>query len=74
VIVMDVKRVAVLCSGGLDRGITGNGTPGAHAVVDSNYLPGRNLLLLSKAAIYCALQSIPTLGDRGVARQSVPRW
>jgi 7-cyano-7-deazaguanine synthase len=34
--------------------ISGKGTPGYDAPLESNYLPGRNLLLLSKAAVFCA--------------------
>lgn len=41
--------------------VSGRGTPGFAAPVDSNYLPGRNLLLLSKAAVFCAGHGIPTL-------------
>jgi len=38
--------------------ISGKGTPGHDAPLDSNYLPGRNLLLLSKAAVFCAQHDI----------------
>lgn len=41
--------------------VSGRGTPGFAAPVDSNYLPGRNLLLLSKAAVFCAGHGIPVL-------------
>lgn len=41
--------------------VTGRDTPGYHAAVDSNYLPGRNLLLLAKTAVYCALNDIATV-------------
>jgi len=34
--------------------ISGRGVPGARAAYSSNYLPGRNLLLVSIAAVYCA--------------------
>ena len=34
--------------------ISGQGIPGYGAPIDSNRLPGRNLLLLSKAAVFCA--------------------
>ena len=33
--------------------ISGRGVPGARAALSSNYLPGRNLLLVSVAAVYC---------------------
>jgi len=41
--------------------VTGEGVPGAEAAWDSVYLPGRNILLLSKAAIFCALRDISTI-------------
>ena len=37
---------------------TGKAVPGAHTEDGAVYLPGRNLLLLSKAAIYCSLNRI----------------
>ena len=37
---------------------TGEAVPGAHSEDSAVYLPGRNLLLLSKAAVYCALNRI----------------
>jgi 7-cyano-7-deazaguanine synthase len=38
--------------------ITGKGVPGYRAALASNYIPGRNLSLLSKAAIFCARNRI----------------
>jgi 7-cyano-7-deazaguanine synthase len=35
--------------------------PGAHTPDDAVYLPGRNLLLLSKSSIWCALHGFPTI-------------
>ncbi|MDE2666052.1 MAG: 7-cyano-7-deazaguanine synthase [Acidobacteriota bacterium] len=37
---------------------TGQAVPGAHSEDSAVYLPGRNLLLLSKAAVYCSLNRI----------------
>ena len=37
---------------------TGQAVPGAHTEDSAVYLPGRNLLLLSKAAVYCSLNRI----------------
>jgi 7-cyano-7-deazaguanine synthase len=34
--------------------ISGQGVPGTRAAFSANYLPGRNLLLVSIAAVYCA--------------------
>ncbi len=39
----------------------GEGVPSAASDDRAVYLPGRNILLLSKAAVYCSLQGIPTL-------------
>jgi 7-cyano-7-deazaguanine synthase len=41
--------------------ISGKGTPGYDAPLESNYLPGRNLLLLSKAALFCAQHDIAAI-------------
>jgi 7-cyano-7-deazaguanine synthase len=38
--------------------ITGKRVPGYRAALSSNYIPGRNLTLLSKAAIFCARNRI----------------
>jgi len=40
---------------------TGRGTPGYRSADERVYLPGRNLLLLSKGTIFCAAHHIPTL-------------
>jgi 7-cyano-7-deazaguanine synthase len=39
----------------------GRGTPGLRAGDESVYLPGRNIALLSKAAVFCAMRGIPVL-------------
>ncbi len=41
--------------------LTGQDVPGFHSTDASVYLPGRNLLLLSKAALYCALNQVSAL-------------
>ena len=41
--------------------VSGRGVPGARAAFSSNYLPGRNLLLGSLAAVHCARRGIPTI-------------
>jgi 7-cyano-7-deazaguanine synthase len=38
--------------------VTGKGVPGFRARVESNYIPGRNLSLLTKAAVFCAMNRI----------------
>jgi len=38
--------------------VTGRGVPGFGSALDSNYLPGRNLLLLSKLAVFCSLEGV----------------
>jgi len=37
---------------------TGNHPPGLHSKDEEVYLPGRNLILLSKATVYCALNQL----------------
>jgi 7-cyano-7-deazaguanine synthase len=41
--------------------LSGQGVPGPRAGPASNYLPGRNLLLASLAAVYCARRRIPVI-------------
>jgi 7-cyano-7-deazaguanine synthase len=41
--------------------VSGRGVPGRRAGLASNYLPGRNLLLGSLAAVHCARARIPTV-------------
>ena len=41
----------------------GRGVPSAKAAWNSVYLPGRNLLLLSQAALFCSLRGIPLLAQ-----------
>ena len=41
--------------------VSGRGVPAARAALSSNYLPGRNLLLGSLAAVHCARMRIPEL-------------
>jgi 7-cyano-7-deazaguanine synthase len=40
---------------------TGKNVPGANSKDEKVYLPGKNLLLISKAAVFCALKKIPNL-------------
>ena|SRR3989338_34573 len=41
--------------------LSGQGTPGVRANDRLVYLPGKNLLLITKAAVYCSLNKIKTL-------------
>jgi 7-cyano-7-deazaguanine synthase len=41
--------------------VTGRRVPGAKTPDEAVYLPGRNLMLLSKAAVFCALHKIPVI-------------
>ncbi len=41
--------------------ITGSKVPGADSTDDAVYLPGRNLILLTKVAIFAALRGIPVI-------------
>lgn len=40
---------------------TGNAYPAAHDPDESVYLPGRNLLLLAKSAVFCCISNLPTI-------------
>jgi len=42
--------------------VTGRDVPGYDATISSNYIPGRNLGLLAKAAIFCARNRIGEIG------------
>src|SRR5471030_1754762 len=39
--------------------LSGEGTPGADAPDEAVFLPGRNVLLLSKAMLWCRLRAVP---------------
>lgn len=41
--------------------MTGRGVPGSGSAWESVYLPGRNLLLLCQAGLFCAARGIPTV-------------
>lgn len=41
--------------------LTGRGTPGLASRDEAVYLPGRNLFLLGKAGVWCALHKVPEL-------------
>ncbi len=51
---------------------TGRDVPGYHTSLNSNYLPGRNLLLLSKASVYCALRGIQRIALAPLADNPFP--
>ena len=41
--------------------VTGEGVPGADTPDDAVFLPGRNVLLLSKAMLWCHLHEVPAV-------------
>jgi 7-cyano-7-deazaguanine synthase len=41
--------------------LTGKGTPDFHSSDPKVYLPGRNVIVLSKAAVFCVLHRIPNI-------------
>jgi 7-cyano-7-deazaguanine synthase len=51
---------------------TGKGVPGAKTADEAVYLPGRNLLLLSKAAVFCALHQIDTIAVGSLGHNPFP--
>jgi 7-cyano-7-deazaguanine synthase len=52
--------------------VTGRDVPGFDTTLDSNYLPGRNLLLLSKAVVFCALRGVERLAMAPLADNPFP--
>lgn len=56
--VLDVPAADVY---GSHWSLTARNVPGASSRDEAVYLPGRNLLLLSKAAVFCALRGVPVL-------------
>jgi 7-cyano-7-deazaguanine synthase len=52
--------------------ITGVRVPGANTRDEAVYLPGRNLLLLSKAAVFCALHNIPVIAVGSLGHNPFP--
>jgi 7-cyano-7-deazaguanine synthase len=51
---------------------TGQRTPGARSPNEAVYLPGRNLMLLSKAAVFCALNKIDTIAIGSLSHNPFP--
>ncbi|HEY1381068.1 MAG TPA: 7-cyano-7-deazaguanine synthase, partial [Gemmataceae bacterium] len=52
--------------------LTGRGVPGADTPDEAVYLPGRNVLLLSKALLWCHLHGVPTLALATLAANPFP--
>jgi 7-cyano-7-deazaguanine synthase len=52
--------------------LNGQNVPGFDTSLDSNYLPGRNLLLLSKVVVFCALRDIDTIAMAPLADNPFP--
>lgn len=52
--------------------LTGRGVPGRRSQDAAVYLPGRNLLILSKAAVYCARRGIGTMAIGTLASNPFP--
>lgn len=53
-------------------GVTGQRVPGARTRDETVYLPGRNLMLLSKAAVFCELRKIPVIAVGMLAGNPFP--
>lgn len=51
---------------------TGRRVPGARTADEAVYLPGRNLMLLSKAAVFCALHKIDTIAVGSLGHNPFP--
>lgn len=52
--------------------VTGREVPGFDTALDSNYLPGRNLLLLSKVVVLCGLRGIERVAMAPLADNPFP--
>jgi 7-cyano-7-deazaguanine synthase len=52
--------------------VSGRGVPGRRAALASNYLPGRNLLLGSLAAVHCVRRRIPSVAVALLADNPFP--
>jgi 7-cyano-7-deazaguanine synthase len=52
--------------------LTGKGVPGADTPDAAVYLPGRNVLLLSKALLWCHLHKVPALALASLAANPFP--
>jgi len=57
----ELELSQVLLNGAAHWSVAGRGVPGERASLASNYLPGRNLLLASLAAVHCVRARIPTI-------------
>lgn len=57
---------------GLHWGINGENTPDAQTSDEAVYLPGRNIILLSKASIFCRLNRIETIAIGVLKRNPFP--
>jgi 7-cyano-7-deazaguanine synthase len=52
--------------------VTGRRVPGAKTRDEAVYLPGRNLMLLSKAAVFCELHKIPVMAVGSLGHNPFP--
>jgi 7-cyano-7-deazaguanine synthase len=52
--------------------VTGKGVPDDGSPDEAVYLPGRNLLLLAKSSVWCALHDIPTIALGTLAANPFP--
>jgi 7-cyano-7-deazaguanine synthase len=57
---------------GMHWSVSGQGIPGYDGAIDSNYLPGRNLLLLAKMAVLCALTGADRIAMAPLADNPFP--
>jgi len=52
--------------------VTGRDVPGVDTPDEAVYLPGRNLLLLAKSSVWCALNGVPTIALGTLAANPFP--
>jgi 7-cyano-7-deazaguanine synthase len=56
--VVELSAPAAPLIGGSHWSVAGRGVPGANAPDEASFIPGRNILLFSTAAIWCAMQNV----------------
>ncbi len=52
--------------------VTGRDMPDYRSAIHENYLPGRNITLLAKASLYCAMRGIPELALGSLSTNPFP--
>jgi 7-cyano-7-deazaguanine synthase len=70
--VVELTAAAAPLIGGSHWSVSGRGIPGIEASDDASFIPGRNILLLSTAAIWCAVEHVDRLAIGSLAGNPFP--